>query len=365
MISKLFQQIIAVTNVLAALGLLLSMLAPYVSPASINMLAIFGLTFPYLVIVNVLFVLFWLNFKKAFSLISFSLLLVIVGINISKRHNNESTIQDETTCFSLMSYNVRLFDLYNWTKNKQSRDSIFTFIRKEKPDIICFQEYFNSSNKNYFPIHDSLIKNQSFKYYHIYYTNQIKGNKFGIATYSNYPIINKQNHTFENTNNLYISSDILINKDTVRVLNCHLESIRLQQADYNLMDSLRSVAEARRRAGLKGIVKRIQHAFIIRATQAEHIQDFISQSPYPVICSGDFNDTPNSYSYKTIASELTDAYHSTNSFHGGTYNRFFPAFRIDFLLFNDDIYCESFKTFDVDLSDHKPIKGSFHIESRK
>jgi endonuclease/exonuclease/phosphatase family metal-dependent hydrolase len=264
-----------------------------------------------------------------------------------------------------MSYNVRVFDLYNWTKNKESRNNIFSFIRNEAPDVICFQEYFNSSNKNYFPVHDSLIKHQSFKYHHIYYTNNINGNSFGIATYSNFKIINKQNHTFEGTNNLFISSDILVKQDTVRILNCHLESIRLNQDDYNLMDSLSSVGEERRRTVMKGLLNRIQQAFVKRAVQAEKINSFINQSPYPVICSGDFNDTPNSYTYNKIASTLSDSYLTTNSFHGGTYYRFFPSFRIDFLLYSDEISCCDFKTINVELSDHKPIKGTYHIVSRK
>ena len=31
-----------------------------------------------------------------------------------------------------MSFNVRLFDLYNWSKNKETRKAIFEFIKKTR-----------------------------------------------------------------------------------------------------------------------------------------------------------------------------------------------------------------------------------------
>ena len=42
----------------------------------------------------------------------------------------------------IMSFNVRLFDLYNWSKNEKVKSNILSFIKKESPDIICFQEYY-------------------------------------------------------------------------------------------------------------------------------------------------------------------------------------------------------------------------------
>ena len=41
----------------------------------------------------------------------------------------------------VMSFNVRLFDLYNWSQNEK-QNQIISFIKKENPDIICFQEYY-------------------------------------------------------------------------------------------------------------------------------------------------------------------------------------------------------------------------------
>ncbi|MDA3890256.1 MAG: hypothetical protein PF517_01180 [Salinivirgaceae bacterium] len=102
---------------------------------------------------------------------------------------------------------------------------MFDFFRNENPDIACFQEYFNNTEA-YFPVHNSLISNQQFTYSHNYYNIQIKnGHQFGIATYSTFPIINKQELLFKNTNNLAIISDIKIENDTIRVLTYWLHFV--------------------------------------------------------------------------------------------------------------------------------------------
>lgn len=367
MISKFFKKILVLTNYLAAFALLLSIIAPFVSPEHVKILSIFGLAFPYLIITNIIFLSFWILFKSPNLMISLTLILFIGGRYVYNRSIQnptkvESNKQDKL--FSVMSFNVRVFDLYNWTNNKQSRDKIFSFIRKEAPEVLCIQEYFNSTNSKYFTVHDSLMANQSFKYSHIHYTDQLKDNNFGIATYSNYKIINKQAYPFKKTNNLFITSDIIIGLDTVRVINCHLESIRLNEKDYNIIDSIKIVSEKQHLKEVEGIVARFQDAFVKRSHQANYINYIISESPYPTICSGDFNDTQNSYAYNTIKENLYDSFITTGAINGGTYNRFFPSFRIDFLLYSNQIQCNDFETYNVDLSDHKPIKGLYKIVSR-
>ena len=48
----------------------------------------------------------------------------------------------------------------------------------------------------------------------------------------------------------------------------------------------------------------MRQAYIQRADQVDIIKEDIRLSPYPVIVCGDFNDTPVSYTYKTLSKEL-------------------------------------------------------------
>ena len=40
-----------------------------------------------------------------------------------------------------MNFNVRLFNLYDWIKEKNVDIKIVNFVKSENPDILCIQEY--------------------------------------------------------------------------------------------------------------------------------------------------------------------------------------------------------------------------------
>ena len=74
---------------------------------------------------------------------------------------------------------------------------------------------------------------------------------------------------------------------------------------------------------IKDISYRLKYAFQKRAQQADQVSRHIQASPYPVIVCGDFNDTPVSYSYRTIRKDLQDAYTGSGRGIGNTYSGFF------------------------------------------
>ena len=80
-----------------------------------------------------------------------------------------------------------------------------------------------------------------------------------------------------------------------------------------------------------------------------------------IIC-GDFNNTAFSYVYKEIKGGLQDAFKIAGNGFGRTYDfKFFPT-RIDFILVDETITVDSFKTYDNHYSDHFPVmaKVSLH-----
>jgi endonuclease/exonuclease/phosphatase family metal-dependent hydrolase len=57
------------------------------------------------------------------------------------------------------------------------------------------------------------------------------------------------------------------------------------------------------------IGSRLRQAFVRRSRQVEIIVGHIRESPYPVIVTGDFNDTPVSYTYRSLRRQnLDDAF---------------------------------------------------------
>jgi len=99
-----------------------------------------------------------------------------------------------------------------------------------------------------------------------------------------------------------------------------------------------------------------------RSEQVYIAQKNIKNAPYPVLLCGDFNDTPISYAYQTVANLLEDSYLNAGLGLGGTYVGRLPSFRIDYI-FNDAAFkAVDFQTLNLKLSDHKPIVATFYLK---
>ncbi len=345
-------------NHIAATALLISYLAPYISPENFWFIAFFGLAYPVLVLVNLFFVIYWwVQLKKnAF----YSLIIILSGwshIQSYAQINPISVPDNSKKGFKVMSYNVKLFDLYNWTHNIETRGKMFELIKNESPDIMCIQEFFTSDSHDEFNNLDTLLKFQKAKYTHLEYTTTLrKIDHWGVAIFSSYPIVKNGKINFDTkSNNICIYSDILINKDTVRVYNVHLQSIRFDYEDYKFVEDLMNNKETEELEKSKNILKRLKLAYIKRSKQTELVAAHVATSPYPVIICGDFNDTPAAYSYHTISKNLKDAFIESGKGFGRTYVGKFPSFRIDYILHSNHYKAYDFRTIRKELSDHFPI----------
>lgn len=345
-------------NHLVAIALLISYLAPHVSPQNFWLLAFFGLSYPILLVLNLLFVLYWLiQFKKR---LLYSLLVICCGLNLffkTIQFSFSEMPENDKALTKVMSYNVKLFDLYNWSKNIETRDNMFQFIEDENPDIICFQEFYSrdSSKLNNY---DSLINKSNLKNVHVEYTASGKFKQhFGIATYTKYPILNRGKIDFGyKSNNVCIYSDLLIGKDTIRVYNMHLQSIAFSKDDYKFAEDLHNDSETKEDVERsKNILRRLKRAFVKRSKQADIIGAHIGLCKYKTIVCGDFNDTPTSYTYQTISKSLDDSFVESGRGLGKTYSGVFPSFRIDYILHSKELKSHNYKTIKEEFSDHFPI----------
>jgi endonuclease/exonuclease/phosphatase family metal-dependent hydrolase len=196
----------------------------------------------------------------------------------------------------------------------------------------------------------------------VYYTDQVPRKiNFGLVTFSRYPIIHKEPISFPETINGAISSDILIGKDTIRIYNCHLQSIRLRK-DYNdLLDSLIFNYNERQLDELKDISFRMRQAYILRGKQVDLMNAHIKKSAHLVIICGDFNDTPVSYTYYNLSKGLKDAFIESGSGIGTTFRGNLPYMRIDYVLYSPWFTSQYFEIKRVNLSDHYPVVSRFVV----
>ncbi len=358
----LFIKSLILLNILSVISLLLSYSSVYISPAKFSFTAFFGLAYPYILLLNLFFIVVWILLRNRWLLLSliavlggYSYLNDFFSISFNKKENSHE--------YKILSYNVRLFDIYNWGKNwsynKTNRNKIYNYLKNENADIICFQEYF-ADTLGEFSKSDSIAKITSIKNLHEHFPTKNKHHRFGIATFSRFPIINKGLISFQKSNNLAIYTDVVIEKDTIRIYNCHLRSIHFRQEDYNFVDSILNPKKEQVNSGLK-LYKKLNLAFIKRAEMVDVISQHIAKSPYPVFVCGDFNDTPVSYAYHKMLGNLKDAFCETGNGIGYTYGGITMPFRIDYILHSNKISTSEFITEKIDYSDHFPIKCKFSI----
>lgn len=256
-----------------------------------------------------------------------------------------------------MTYNVKGFDLYNWEKNSKSK--MLKIVKDENPDIVCFQEaYWNSNNKNFITI-DSVkyLLSTNFAYKSAM-SSSVGGQNFGFATVSKYPIINSFSCKFENSSNGFIFTDIVIKNDTVRVYNCHLQSIHLDSDDFS---AIKQMFEDELNPEVKGVVKKYVKAYKKRADQSRIVKESIDSCKYAVFVCGDFNDGPLTYTYSKIIAGLKDSYTEKGKFPGFTWDNHKIRQRIDYILFDEKFKCTDHNIIKEKYSDHYAISAGFDM----
>lgn len=253
-----------------------------------------------------------------------------------------------------------LFDLYNWTKNSESRKTIFEMLQEESPDILCLQEFYTSEEEGDFNNTDTIQRFLDTKNAHVEFSITLREkDHWGLATFTRYPILKKGRIDFNTrSNNMCIFTDILLGSDTVRVYNLHLASVGFVKRDYKFIEEVvQKIDSVEEFEQSKNIFRRLKRAFLKRASQAELVARHIAASPYPVILCGDFNDTPSSYAYHTIKGNLLDAFEESGSGLGKTYNGLIPALRIDYILYSEEFYSTNYHRISESITDHYPVSA--------
>lgn len=329
------------------MGLLTAYLSVYISPGAFWPVPFFGLGYPFMLAVNIFFILLWLLIRPRFFW--FSLVALLLGwgfftriVQIKGRSVSEADIK-------VLSYNVNHFNGNGRNRQKETARKIAGFLKKERPDIICLQEV--RLRKNHIFNLVQTIDTLDFIHHYQYARSSTT---FGSVTMTRYPIIHMDEIRFENSRNISIFTDVLIGEDTVRIFNVHLHSYGLNPGDYSIIDSgMVSIEKDLQEARKMG--SKLKTGFQVRARQADIISDHVRTSPYPVILCGDLNDTPVSYSYQQVRKGLKDAFVSSGRGVGRTYIGKLPSFRIDYIFHSNDFDAWNFHTHSFRQSDHLPI----------
>ena len=339
------------TAMIAALTVLVAY-SDHIHPEGHTFLACIGMAYPFFLMAMVILLLIWLmvSWKRAW-LPLLALIIVIPATRVYFPVHFKST--PPPGCIKIVSYNVGGYTIN--AHHADPLDAIAKYLEQQQADIVCLQEDMTTKYKSVerydsiYPYNDTV---------HVNKPGHLLINALGIHT--RYPILYKERICYESFANGSVAFFLLIDGDTVVVVNNHLESTHLSHGDrqrytdilYGEHDSTNVQAETR------FLVGKLATNMTKRAAQAEAVSHYVDsvKSRYPVILCGDFNDTPISYVRRTVAKGLTDCYVETGIGAGVSFNMRGFRFRIDQMMCSDHFKPYSCYVDDkIEDSDHYPV----------
>jgi len=344
-----------------ALFMVISAYSDFISPEKNVFFAYTGLFFPFLLLINLIFLIYWIIMKKwlvsLFLLATFAICWKPITVFCPFHSKTKELPQEELV--KVLSYNVMSFAYKDHTKKEPNK--IIQFIAESEADIVCLQEYMVSARPNL--MSSQAVADALPMYPYVaelfFSTPDSKSYKYGLALLSKFPILSSRKLSLlSSPYNGAAIHEINVRGKKVIIVNNHLESFKLTAEDRSKYSDMITHVSFELFDELRGAIRqKLGQAFRIRAKQAEKIADEIRHvnGNYTIVC-GDFNDTPLSYARRTILGPLIDAYAVSGFGPGISYNQNFFYFRIDHIFHS--INMESFNCHvdtRIKLSDHYPI----------
>jgi endonuclease/exonuclease/phosphatase (EEP) superfamily protein YafD len=350
-LKKITVQMIAGANVATVLMMLLTGYSDRVYPAAHPLLSTLGMAFPFFLLANLAFLLFWLIFKWRMIWIPvLGFVCAYVPISIYMPLNAKQDIPDGA--LKLVSYNVCSYG-GNY-KYERGFETVLDYLVQENPDIICLQEDVDTWRRYVFREYQ---KHWTYNDTLVIVNNQGSYNALGIHT--RFPIIKRERIGYTSKANGSAAWWLKVGNDTLVVVNNHFESCHLSKDDRAQYRQIIRGNMPRDSVSTesKTLLLKLAEANALRSKQIRTVLHYVeTHGQYPIIMCGDFNDNPLSYSRHAVAQRLTDCFRETGKGVGLSYNQKAFAFRIDYVFCSQQLQPYNCKVDDeMDASDHYPM----------
>ncbi len=351
-----------VANIIVFVLTIIVFLSTRVSPEKFWVAGFLALSIPVFLFLNVVLLIFYLIRNKIWFL--FPLIALLFGYKyVLSSFSINLGQESEADAFSVLNYNVRVFNSYAYLQNvNDTGKSMIRWISDSNADVKCLQEFYNEDSSN---VYDTFTKLRKGSQYHSYIQPSLinsKGAQFGLAIFSKFPIVAcGEVHLKDDRQQHAIYVDLMIQQDTIRVYNVHLQSMSIDENKIGNIDGDMD----RVRENYLTIARKLKHGFINRARQIDNLLTHIKQSPHRVIVCGDLNDIPYSYTYATLKKYLYNAFEEAGNGLGFSYNGKLFFLRIDNQFYSDGLEAKDFQTHrEIPYSDHYPVKAFYTIEEK-
>lgn len=333
----------------------------FVPPAIWSLPSTGVLFFPYLLGLLAIASAIWLVCGAWFTGIA-GITAVIISLQLSPNAIGFSTSKTPASGskrFTILTYNVSHGTNIKASQSPLSRS--FSYIIGSGADIVALQE-FNILSHQYNPdVNQSQI--DSLKKIYPYIVN---GKSVNMTVLSKYPVAEKERH--QATTDHIVSYYVRIAGRDIEILNAHLASYRFSDKERMVVTDLKSGSRTRQGvAELKGnISRKLGDAFRNRSLDAVMMRGIADRGLPDMIICGDFNDVPDSWTYRHIAGkDFRDAVSGTTFGYLPTFNDNHFYFRIDHILFRGNLKALSAERKKISASDHYPLLATFELTPRK
>ena len=346
--------LLASANILLILLMLTSACGVWIAPQSHPALSCVGYPFSVFQVLNFLFLVFWVVFYWRLAVIPVAGMLLSLGASRTNFPLNFPSAPP-AGAFKVLSYNVQGFGDLDMTYTEQNPGPIVDYILGSGAGIVCLQEAYQLGQLDSTRLRR--IFSREFPYQE-WATAGMKDSCSIIAVLSRYPILSAENIDYHSKSNGSVACRLLIDGDTVLVVNNHLESNRFADDEKDaykemLLDPNRSTL----RKGYSKLYGKLIESAAVRGVQADSVHAYIERQRerLKIVC-GDFNAPPVSYVHHTVGEGLDDAFVASGNGFGISYNQRGFYFRIDNIMVSENYKAYGCKVDDsIDASDHYPI----------
>ena len=340
-VQKYFSFTILIITVLLMIFTFTGLFGGEVQPAGNTARAMLVYALPVLIIGNVIFLIYWLIMRRwHWALIPFiTLLCCIPYIGTLYQFGSLDEEAEKQPGIKIASYNVAMFS--RETSGFIAQD-ILSEMKKQKVDIVCFQEYNDHSGDK---------KNSDS--YKDYFPYMVVGES-DMVIYSRFPIKNFQNLNFEMTNNSAMWAEIDVNGQIIRVYNAHLETTGINSTIHKAAKVEARGMEVEGNALIRAFYGNYTLGMIARSGQANVLAMDMRACEAPIIVCGDFNDVPYSYVYNTMLGDKVDGFAECGSGFMYTF-RGKKAVRIDYIFHDKGMEGLTYYKRELSYSDHYPV----------
>ncbi len=341
-------------SIIVAFALLFSAYGGRVDPATWTLPSLASLALPIVALVTLALLVLLAIFKQWRSavilvgalMLSWPTLRLLSPVNLVTPKADERKSQ-----LSVLTMNVSEF---RWQRGNTKPSKSLRYILDQDADVVVIQEglvYFSFEQlKPVKPMLKELYKKYPYR----------KKAFYDVGILSKYPFteVNSPALTKDDMDYFIKAWDVDAPGGNLRVVGMHLSSLRFTQNDSRVIDSMNRPSNRKKR--IKSVTNKLGTGFRTHALQARAMRQLLDDSPGDLVVLGDMNDTPGSFTYRTVCGDdLHDAWADVGFGPTYTFNAHHLYVKIDHILYRGDMKVLSCRRDKAGDSDHYPMVAVF------